>query len=77
MGALVLAGRPPLIGEKRCESCKHSAPPMDPQAKANGLLDCRRYPPQVVIPGPGQVLSTFPVVGPDASCGEWLVKLNS
>lgn len=75
--ALVGVGLPPLIGDKRCENCKHSAPPLDAKAKALGLLDCRRYPPQVVIPGQGQVLSTFPVVGPDASCGEWLVKLNS
>ncbi len=77
VNALALPRGPLLIGDKRCETCKFSAPPADQRAAATGLLDCRRYPPQVVVIAQGQALTTFPVVSPDTVCGEFLQKLSS
>lgn len=45
-----------------CNDCKHADPLED-------KIECRRYPP-VIVPESGRP-SSFPVVQPDMSCGEW------
>lgn len=50
-----------------CGLCKWSATTNLP----NGILQCRRNPPQCVGPNAW----AFPLVGPDNWCGEWKLGL--
>lgn len=61
------------ISEERCERCKFST--ASPQPGAGVMLECRRFPPQVVAAAPGQLTALFPVVDPTAKCGEFQKKV--
>ena len=70
MSGLVLPPTARPITETRCERCRHSAPAQQP-----GQIECRRFPPQVVVASPGQLVALFPLVGPDQCCGEFAKRI--
>lgn len=60
-----------LIGGKSCRSCEH-------RIKMNGIMFCRRYPPQVIQvmrdtpTGPQLAMNaSYPPINPDIPCGEY------
>ena len=61
-----------VIKDDRCERCKHSAPSQQGQL---GQLEGRRFPPTLIVPTPGQILSAFALTSPDASCGEFSKRI--
>lgn len=48
-----------------CRECSHYLP------TGLGMGECHRYPPQLVVVGPGQLGAASPPVQHTATCGEW------
>lgn len=63
-----------LVTEDRCERCKHGKPTTQ-QGAPLGMLDCRRFPPQIIVPSPGQIVTLFPLTEPGATCGEFSKRI--
>jgi hypothetical protein len=55
-----------------CGNCRFGLP----TAQLN-QLGCARFPPQIVLLPPNQLLTQFPMVQPTQYCGEHQPKLNS
>ena len=70
---LLVAKKPALVRDQRCETCKWAFAP-DP-----GGLECRRHPPSAHIimasQGP-QPVSIFPPTQPTHFCGEHTMKIT-
>lgn len=55
-----------------CETCKHVST-FTPPGEVVSVNCCRRYPPQAIPTNQGLV-SYFPPVSPQMTCGEWQQK---
>lgn len=51
--------------EFRCSTCVYGGRP-----DGDGLVECRRYPPEVFVLADGTVMQLRPRLGPDDGCGE-------
>ena len=59
-----------------CRTCKYWKEDMSNVHVENGRRgQCKRYPPQMLIPSPGQLHSMQPVTPIDDYCGEHKVKI--
>ena len=54
-----------------CKGCKHRMDVASQERIGSGVSYCRRYPPQVVVSGHGEVTALFPPVLATMGCAEW------
>lgn len=77
LSGLVLPPAPRVVRSERCENCKFATTSLGPNGPQ---LECRRFPPGIVSPAPQMLTTVFPVIAPEAWCGEWrngALKLDS
>ena len=56
---------------RHCGTCQHHIEIPNPQQIGKGSMFCRRFPPQVVSTGRGELTATFPPVSDEMTCWEW------
>lgn len=54
-----------------CGTCSHLGHEANPRNMKDPILVCRRFPPTVLVVGPGNVGGGFPPTRAEWTCGEW------